>query len=150
MDDRRTLLSSLAGIAVGGAGMALAGCARTEEEGEVTANEDLMREHGVLRRILIAYREIAPKLIADAGAVDAAALNHAAALFQRFGERYHEHPLEEQHIFPSSEGLAAKLPHWWPRCSHSTPVGGRSPPISSTGQNQVVSAAATRIRWRVC
>ena len=59
-----------------------------------------MREHGVLRRILIVYREIGRKLIADAATVDAAALAEATGLFQAFGERYHEQLLEEQHIFP--------------------------------------------------
>ena len=105
--DRRTTL-----VAVAGVGLVLAGCAKHDadagdkeggDEGEVTANEDLMREHGVLRRVLIAYREVAPRLLADAAAVaavDAAALASATALFQAFGERYHEQMLEEQHIFP--------------------------------------------------
>ena len=104
--DRRTTLVSLAGAAIAGSALALAGCARGAdeetggEEGAVTANEDLMREHGVLRRVLIVYREVAPRLAADAAALDAAALANAAKLFQAFGERYHEQLLEEQHIFP--------------------------------------------------
>jgi len=104
--DRRAALVSLAGV-----GLVVAGCTRhdagdtakaggSEQEDAVTANEDLMREHGVLRGILIVYREIGPKLIADAAAVDAAALAEATGLFQAFGERYHEQLLEEQHIFP--------------------------------------------------
>ena len=107
-EDRRTALISLAGLAV--AGVALTGCASGNDdkeskkaegaEGEVTANEDLMREHGILRRILIIYRETAPKLVANAPGVDAAALAGATQLFQKFGERYHEQLLEEQQIFP--------------------------------------------------
>jgi hemerythrin-like domain-containing protein len=103
--DRRTALSLVAGLAVGASTLALAGCKSGEEkageggEAEVTANEDLMREHGVLRRILVAYREVAPKLAAGT-AVDAAALASAASLFRTFGEHYHEQLLEEQHIFP--------------------------------------------------
>jgi hemerythrin-like domain-containing protein len=102
--DRRTALSLVAGLAVGASTLALAGCKSEEEkkgEGgeEVTANEDLMREHGVLRRILVAYREVAPRLAAGT-AVDAAALASAATLFRTFGEHYHEQLLEEQHIFP--------------------------------------------------
>jgi hypothetical protein len=102
--DRRTALASLAGI-----GLLVAGCAKHDaddakkgggDEDAVTANEDLMREHGVLRRILIVYREVAPKLVANAAAVDAAAIAAATTLFQTFGERYHEQMLEEQHIFP--------------------------------------------------
>jgi hemerythrin-like domain-containing protein len=105
--DRRTALISVISAAIAVPAVALAGCTgkRSEEEkagaeGEVTANEDLMREHGVLRRILIVYREVSPKLVANAAAVDAAALADAAKLFQAFGEHYHEQLLEEQHIFP--------------------------------------------------
>jgi hemerythrin-like domain-containing protein len=94
--DRRRALAL-----VGVAGFAVAGCARAIEKSEVTANEDLMREHGVLRRILIVYRELAPRIAANAAAIDAGAIAAAAALFRQFGERYHEQLLEEQHIFPA-------------------------------------------------
>ncbi|GGB42586.1 MULTISPECIES: hemerythrin domain-containing protein [Sphingomonas] len=82
------------------------------EEQEVAANEDLMREHGVLRRILIVYREAAP-LVASSAKVDAAALNRAATLFRTFGEQYHEKLLEEGHVFPAvrkAGGDAARYP----------------------------------------
>ncbi|HEU4961545.1 MAG TPA: hemerythrin domain-containing protein [Sphingomonas sp.] len=103
--DRRAALGLVAG-GLAASALILPGCAKgdsgeksEEGEGEVTANEDLMREHGVLRRILIVYRETAPKL-ADPSGVDATALAGAAAIFRTFGERYHEQLLEEQHIFP--------------------------------------------------
>jgi hemerythrin-like domain-containing protein len=70
------------------------------EEPEVTATEDLMREHGILRRILLVYRESAVRLRRSAAAVDAAAIADAAKLFRAFGEEYHEKLLEEAHIFP--------------------------------------------------
>jgi len=75
------------------------------EEGEggeegVSAVEDLMREHGVLRRILVAYAETAPRLARDPAAVDAGALREAATLFRQFGEDYHERELEERFLFP--------------------------------------------------
>lgn len=111
-EDRRTALISLAGATAAGAGFLLTGCAKGGGEDEVTANEDLMREHGILRRILVAYRDVAPKLVATAAAIDAAALADAAKLFQTFGERYHEQLLEEQHIFPivrKADGEAAGL-----------------------------------------
>ena len=101
--DRRRLLSLTAGFGVAATtGLLVAGCGKDADESgdEVTANEDLMREHGVLRRILVLYREIAPRIAADPAHVDAAALGRAAALFRRFGEHYHEQLLEEQHIFP--------------------------------------------------
>lgn len=72
-----------------------------EKETEVTATEDLMREHGVIRRALLVYAELAPKLRSDPGSVDPAALHKAAQLFRSFGEDYHERELEEQHIFPT-------------------------------------------------
>jgi hemerythrin-like domain-containing protein len=117
--DRRTALTSLAGAALIGSSLALGACAKGRDdkpenggELEVTANEDLMREHGILRRVLVIYREVAPKLVANAAAVDAGALANATKLFQAFGERYHEQLLEEQHIFPmvrKSGGEAAGL-----------------------------------------
>ena len=82
------------------------------DEDVVTANEDLMREHGVLRRILIIYREAAAKLTANVSRLDAAALAQATEIFRAFGERYHEQQLEEQHIFPilrKSGGANARL-----------------------------------------
>lgn len=100
--DRRNALGLVAGFGLAASTLALTGCSKEQEEGEgeVTANEDLMREHGVLRRILIAYRETAPKIARDPSVVDARALADAATLFRSFGERYHEQLLEEQHIFP--------------------------------------------------
>lgn len=70
-----------------------------EPEVGVSAVEDLMREHGVLRRILIAYAETARRLARNPGQVDAGALADAANLFRQFGEDYHERSLEERYIF---------------------------------------------------
>jgi hemerythrin-like domain-containing protein len=80
----------------------LVGCAKREGEGEedVSAVEDLMREHGILRRLLVVYRECATTLRSGAS-LDAAALAQASDLFRTFGEDYHEHQLEETHIFPA-------------------------------------------------
>jgi len=71
-----------------------------EKEPEVTATEDLMREHGVIRRALLVYYEVIPKLRQNPTSVDPAALQQTARLFRTFGEDYHERMLEEQHIFP--------------------------------------------------
>jgi hemerythrin-like domain-containing protein len=73
-----------------------------EEKGEdVGATEDLMREHGVIRRVLVAYRETAGRLRTKPAAVPADALQQAAKLIRNFGEDYHEKQLEEAHIFPA-------------------------------------------------
>ncbi len=79
------------------------------KEPEVSATEDLMREHGVIRRALLVYAETVPRLRQNASAVDAAALRAAAQLFRTFGEEYHEKMLEEQHIFPVIRKQGATL-----------------------------------------
>ena len=66
---------------------------------EVLAVEDLMREHGVLRRSLLVYAEAASRLTAKTGEMPLDALGKTAALFRTFGENYHERALEEQHVF---------------------------------------------------
>ncbi len=76
------------------------------EGGEVTANEDLMREHGALRRILLVYAAAGPK-------GDDASIVACAKLVRTFVEDYHER-LEETYIFPRLEkgpleGLVATL-----------------------------------------
>ncbi len=83
------------------------------KEPEVTATEDLMREHGVLRRALLVYSESIPKIRSSAAALDASALHRTGQLFHQFGEVYHEKMLEEEHIFPvvrKGSGEAARLP----------------------------------------
>lgn len=101
-------------LALAGGGVLLSACARSEDgsEKDVSANEDLMREHGVLRRLLVVYRESAGMIRASASTLDAGALASAADLFRRFGEDYHERELEERHIFPAvgkAGGAAAGL-----------------------------------------
>jgi hemerythrin-like domain-containing protein len=68
---------------------------------DVTATEDLMREHGILRRVLVVYRETAARIRAKSGSVPLVALNGAVLLMRRFGEDYHERELEEAHVFPA-------------------------------------------------
>ena len=98
-------------LAGAGSGMVLAAAAgvrAAEKPGspgrgdaeEVGAVEDLMREHGVLRRVLLVYRECATRLRRNRAGVDPRAIADAARLFRGFGEEYHERKLEEAHIFP--------------------------------------------------
>jgi hemerythrin-like domain-containing protein len=72
-----------------------------DEENDVTATEDLMREHGVIRRALVVYREAAVRLRTKSAEVPAEALQKTAKLLRSFGEDYHEKKLEEPHIFPA-------------------------------------------------
>ncbi|WP_307848462.1 hemerythrin domain-containing protein [Microbispora oryzae] len=69
-----------------------------EQEAEVTPPEDLMREHGVLKRILLVYRE-GIRRVEGGGSAPAQPLNAAARIIRDFIEDYHEH-LEEQYVFP--------------------------------------------------
>ena len=81
--------------------------------GEVTATEDLMREHGVLRRALLIYSAAAVKLRANPSTIPPDALQKTAKLFRAFGEEYHEKKLEEAYIFPAVKkagGEAATYP----------------------------------------
>ncbi|HEY7546861.1 MAG TPA: hemerythrin domain-containing protein [Blastocatellia bacterium] len=85
---------------------------KKDEGEEVTATEDLMREHGILRRALLVYTETAVKLRSKAAAVPPDALQKTAKLFRAFGEDYHEKKLEEGYIFPAVKkagGQAAGL-----------------------------------------
>jgi hemerythrin-like domain-containing protein len=120
----------IAGIGSLGAGLILTSCgnanrssptetgssAQQDEEakgGEVTATEDLMREHGVLRRALFVYSETAIKLRSNPSPIAPDALEKTAKLFRAFGEDYHEKKLEEAYIFPAVKtagGAAANLP----------------------------------------
>lgn len=98
---RRQALKSLglagAGVLLGGVGAA-AEKPQQEEAEQVTPAEDLMREHGALRRILLIYRYYGDRL-AGTDAVDFEPLKHAARLVRTFVEDYHE-KLEETYLFP--------------------------------------------------
>lgn len=74
--------------------------ANADNEKNVSAVEDLMREHGILRRALLVYVETALKIRKDAQTIYANGLNRAAKLLKAFGEDYHERKLEEAYIFP--------------------------------------------------
>ena len=98
----------LRGIGIG-TGVLLAGSlpgVAQESEEDVTAPEDLMREHGVLKRVLLVYREACRRIDAKKD-VPADSLASAAKVVRTFIEDYHE-KLEENHLFPRFE-KAGKL-----------------------------------------
>jgi hemerythrin-like domain-containing protein len=112
-DTRRAFLT------LAGTGTLLAACRRNVEpdrvslpasasvaalgptEADVSATEDLMREHGVIRRVLVVYRLSAQQLRAKPAAVPLPALHRAAELMRTFAEEYHEKQLEEAQLFPA-------------------------------------------------
>jgi hemerythrin-like domain-containing protein len=68
-----------------------------EEEG-VSPAEDLMREHGVLKRVLLIYRDLMRR-IDDKQEFPPEVLTDSARLIRDFIENYHE-KLEENYLFP--------------------------------------------------
>lgn len=84
-----------------------------EKQKEVGAVEDLMREHGVLRRALLVYHACAARLRTAPDSLPTEPIRKTAELFRSFGEDYHERKLEEAHIFPvvrKTKGPAAAYP----------------------------------------
>lgn len=70
-----------------------------EHEQEVSPGEDLMREHGVLKRILLVYEEAERRLVAGGTDLSPDAVHKSATLIRTFIEDYHE-KLEEDFLFP--------------------------------------------------
>jgi hemerythrin-like domain-containing protein len=80
---------------------AIATAQEKKEEGgkeEVTPPEDLMREHGVLDRVLLIYEAAIRKLRRNED-FDPAVVTDSAGIVRDFIENYHEKS-EEQHVFP--------------------------------------------------
>jgi hemerythrin-like domain-containing protein len=94
-------------LTLGGAAPAVAGAKpapkrkQKENDNEIGPGEDLMREHGVLRRALLVYGEASRRL--ESGAeFDLGALQKCARLVRNFVEDYHEKQ-EEEVLFPRFE-----------------------------------------------
>ena len=102
------------GVAAAGGSLVLSACSKSVdtaakqqdaprkkeagEEEEVSPAEDLMREHGVLKRILLIYRK-GIRRIDSKEDFSPDVLASSANLIRRFIEEYHE-KLEEEHLFP--------------------------------------------------
>jgi len=99
ISSRRKFLAKGGGILAA----TLAGCLPTslsakEAPGEVSPIEDLMREHGILRRILLIYEEVIRR-IDISGNLPTDILPRATKIIRDFVEDYHE-KLEEKYLFP--------------------------------------------------
>jgi hemerythrin-like domain-containing protein len=112
--DRRTFLTRL-GMVTAAASLTITGCATARrashapaaaaapsavpsgDEG-VTPAEDLMREHGVLNRVLLVYEECLRR-IDEKKDLPPEPLADTARLVRTFIENYHE-KIEEDHLFP--------------------------------------------------
>jgi hemerythrin-like domain-containing protein len=82
-------------------GLALAQRKSQEDEEEVSPPEDLMREHGVLKRILLVYDEAIRRIDAKQD-LPPDTLRNSAQIVRSFIEDYHE-KLEEDFLFPRFE-----------------------------------------------
>jgi hemerythrin-like domain-containing protein len=105
MKDRRLFLQTTAtlGLVTFGPGLVplRADDKKDKPEEEVAAAEDLMREHGVLNRVLLIYEEGLRRL-RHKEEVTPELFHKTAALVRKFVEDYHEQ-LEECFIFPEFE-----------------------------------------------
>lgn len=101
-ESRRRFLRQSAGLAAtlcsapGALAQERKGAVPAEED--VSPVEDLMREHGVLERVLLVYDEVLARLGSRTD-FDPAVLTGSAAIVRRFIEDYHE-KLEEREVFP--------------------------------------------------
>jgi hemerythrin-like domain-containing protein len=71
------------------------------EQEEVAPNEDLMREHGILNRLLLIYQEISRRIDSHE-TFPIKSLSESVNIVRSFLENYHE-KLEEDFIFPVFE-----------------------------------------------
>lgn len=102
---RRALLHGF-GDAAAGAALALAGDsliggragASDDKPRPPSPGEELMTEHGVLKRVLLAYRAVSRRL-ADGEPVDGGVVMDAAQIVSDYVEGFHE-GLEEAYVFP--------------------------------------------------
>jgi hemerythrin-like domain-containing protein len=101
-DSRRRFLAALTAFGTGAvllpAARGAENEAKEEKEEDVSPGEDLMREHGVLNRVLLVYEECMGRLTAPKE-LDPKIVVDAADIVRNFVEEYHE-KIEEQHLFP--------------------------------------------------
>jgi hemerythrin-like domain-containing protein len=122
-------------------------------EEEVSANEDLMREHGLLDRVLLVYEEAVRRLDA-AEALPPDVIPGAAGLVRRFIEDYHE-KLEEGYLFPrlTRAGAEAALVETLRaqheagrRLTEAIEHGGKGPLKDAAARRQVTAPIRSFIR----
>jgi len=106
---RRKFLAAAGALGAGGLAVAVgplagraAGGTALAAEAEVSPVEDLMREHGILRRVFLIYDEAAARL-GGQGEPKPEVIAQAAGIVRRFVEDYHEKLLEEDQLFPRFE-----------------------------------------------
>jgi hemerythrin-like domain-containing protein len=69
-----------------------------EQADDISTNEGLMREHGILKRVLVIYDEVIRRIDAKED-FPAQTVVDSALIIRNYIENYHQ-KLEEEHIFP--------------------------------------------------
>ncbi len=107
-EERRRFLCKMAAAGVAAVGFttgatrpASGKTGEKKDEDKVAPGEDLMREHGVLRRVMFVYDDVAARLESHRDAPPSVVVA-AAGTIRRVIEDYHE-KLEEQFLFPRFE-----------------------------------------------
>jgi hemerythrin-like domain-containing protein len=99
MSSRRTFINTVT-LAAGSVLAISSGCNKKEED-DIPATEDLMREHGLLNRVLLIYDTCSNNLV-NGTDFRFSSLLSAAGIIKNFIENYHE-KLEENYLFPRFE-----------------------------------------------
>jgi hemerythrin-like domain-containing protein len=92
---RRRFLAATGAAAIG---LTTGGRAGAAEKEDVSPAEDLMREHGILKRVILIYRESIRRMDAHED-LPPDVLSASAKLIRSFVEDYHE-KLEQDYLFP--------------------------------------------------
>lgn len=98
---KATLFAAANLLTANTAGLAADKKREEEEDDDVSPVEDLMREHGLLNRVLLVYDHCSERLQSKKS-VDLKALGDARRIIKDFVESYHE-KLEEDYLFPRFE-----------------------------------------------
>ncbi len=111
MLSRGAALGVAAGLVVGGGATEVANVLTTSSSSPgarlASPGEELMTEHGVLKRVLLAYRA-ASDLLAAGKALPTGAVADAAQIISDYVESFHE-GLEEAYVFPRVQATNADL-----------------------------------------
>lgn len=98
LTSRRQFLRLSGGLAAGVVLPVIPSAVQAAQKGGVNPVEELMREHGVLRRVLLIYEETANR-IRNKTELPRGVIKDSASLIRRYVHDYHE-KLEEEEIFP--------------------------------------------------
>ena len=113
LSGRRRVLGSAgfligAGLLSGAPAIARETLRKKGADADVTPPEDLMREHGILDRVLLIY-EAGVRRLGDGEEMDPAVFTQSAEIVRDFIENYHEKS-EEEHLFPRFRKAGRMVP----------------------------------------